>query len=69
MRVLLVSASACSYPAEIGAHRVTVEMRTWRQRDLEKFLAYVFASPGGTRDVSGMFKRPTTPPPSGGGKH
>ncbi len=59
LRALLVSASTRSYPAETGAHRVTVEMRTWRQRDLEKFLARVFASPGGTRDVSVAIHRIT----------
>jgi hypothetical protein len=59
LRTLLVSASTRSYAAEIGAHRVTVEMRTWRQRDLEKFLARVFASPGGTRDVSMAIHRIT----------
>lgn len=59
LHALFVSASTRPYPAEVGAHRVSVEMRTWRQRDLEKFLAHVFASPGGTRDVSVAIHRIT----------
>lgn len=59
VRALLVSASSRTQPAELGVDRVTVELRPWRQRDLDKFLARVFTAPGGTRDAGVAIHRIT----------
>jgi hypothetical protein len=52
LRALLVSASTRTYAPEVGAQRITVELAPWRQRDVEKFLARAFPSPGGAREAS-----------------
>jgi hypothetical protein len=49
LRALLVSTSTRTYPAEIGAERIVVELPPWRPRDVEQFLASAFAAPGGAR--------------------
>lgn len=59
IRALMVSASARAHPVELGVDRVTVEIRAWRQRDLDKFLARVFTAPGGTRDAGVAIHRIT----------
>jgi tetratricopeptide (TPR) repeat protein len=59
LRALLVSTSCRTYPAEIGAERVVVEMRPWRPRDLEHFLSLAFATPGGARDAGEAVHRIT----------
>lgn len=52
LQVLLVTTSTLEHAAEMGVDRITVPMREWRPRDLERYLSRIFAAPGGARDAS-----------------